>query len=319
MPTFNPQSQAAEVVRAHLHLGETKPTNRAERSGSIYSVGTARSYKQSLKQAATWLRQNHRTRLQDMTREQAREYLEKRAHEVRDLSQDRNALLLLPHVDDLDRVRTQINTPGRLSEEPRAYTPEQVDMVRERQSHDPQRAELLRQDPSRQSQDHAFSTRLAEEGGLRAHELFTIRRYDERPPTTARDWNPERWEGREDWPRYTVEGKGGLVREARFSPATAEALETRRLDAPRRVTDREVHYEQHYDVSGGLRWSRSFSAASQRALGWSNGGHGLRHSYAQDRLEYHLDEGGKDFAKAEALTSQEQGHFRVRVTREYLR
>ena len=303
MPTYNPRRQASEVVRAHIRLGEAKPSDQAERSGSIYSVGTARAYEQSLAQAAAWLRKTHHTHLQKMTREQAQEYLQQRAANVRDktLAQDRNALLLLPRVDDLDRMRTQIDTPGRLSEEPRAYTPVQVDMVRERQS-----------------EQHAFSTTLVEQGGLRGHELLTIRPLDERPPTTARDWTPDRWEGRENWPSYTVEGKGGLVREVRFSPDVAAALEARRLDAPRDVTDRKVHYEQHYDVSGGLKWSRSFSAASQRALGWSNGGHGLRHAYAQDRLEYHLDE-GKSYTEAEALTSQELGHFRVRVTHEYLR
>lgn len=303
--TFSTKRQARKVVRAHQQLGKAKSANRTERSGSIYSVGTARSYEQSLSQAAAWLRENHGVYdVEEMTRAQAAEYLEKRAEVVRDkaLSQDRNALLLLPHVDDLDRVHTQIDTPGRLSNEPRAYTPEQVDMVRERQT-----------------PDHAFSTTLVEQGGLRAHELLTIRLLDERPTTTARDWTPERWEGREDWARYTVEGKGGLVREVRFSPEVAAALEARRLDTPRDVTDRKVHYEQHYDMPGGLKWSRSFSAASQRALGWSNGGHGLRHAYAQDRLEYHLDEGGRDYTEAETFTSQELGHFRVRVTHEYLR
>ena len=65
----------------------------------------------------------------------------------------------------------------------------------------------------------------------------------------------------------------------------AEQLETCRLRKPERVTDRGVRRTQHYDLGGGQAWSQSFSAASKNELGWSTGAHGLRHSYAQDRLD----------------------------------
>lgn len=61
-------------------------------------------------------------------------------------------------------------------------------------------------------------------------------------------------------------------------------LEARRLEAARAVTDRGITYRQHYDIGGGNAWSKSFSEASNRALGWSLGAHGLRHGYAQERL-----------------------------------
>lgn len=51
----------------------------------------------------------------------------------------------------------------------------------------------------------------------------------------------------------------------------AVRLEEKRLAEPKQVTDRGVHYSQHYDIGGGRAWSQSFSAASKRALGFSSG------------------------------------------------
>ena len=117
---------------------------------------------------------------------------------------------------------------------------------------------------------------------------------------------------------YTVIGKGGLIREVRLPPYLAQALEQRRLPEPQRLTDRGIHYPQHYDLAGGQRWSNAFSAASQRALGWSRGGHGLRHRYAQERLD-ELQRTGLSQAQALETVSQEMGHFRPDITLVYLR
>jgi integrase len=119
--------------------------------------------------------------------------------------------------------------------------------------------------------------------GLRAHELYNLRPADERPPSAHRDWSAARFSGREGI-LYTVEGKGGLVREVLIPRELAERLEARRLETPQRITDRDIHYTPHYDLGAGKAWSQSFTAASERALGWSTGAHGLRHSYAQERM-----------------------------------
>ncbi|MCY1304118.1 hypothetical protein D9M70_538630 [compost metagenome] len=98
----------------------------------------------------------------------------------------------------------------------------------------------------------------------------------------------------------------------------AERLEALRLDGPRRITDRGVHYQQHYDLAGGHCWSSSYSAASSRALGWSAGAHGLRHSYAQQRMA-ELQRWGLSRPNALETVSQELGHFRPEITEVYLR
>lgn len=53
------------------------------------------------------------------------------------------------------------------------------------------------------------------------------------------------------------------------------------------------------------------------ALGWSRGAHGVRHSYAQERMA-ELQRGLR-YDDALEVVSQELGHFRPGITREYLR
>ena len=58
--------------------------------------------------------------------------------------------------------------------------------------------------------------------------------------------------------------------------------------------------------------------ASTTVLGWSKGGHGLRHSYAQDRvMELQTLRLSQEAAKE--VVSQELGHFRPEITDTYLR
>ena len=84
------------------------------------------------------------------------------------------------------------------------------------------------------------------------------------------------------------------------------------------MIDRGVHYRQHYDIGGGRTWSQSFSSASKRELGFSNGAHGLRHSYAQERMS-ELQQQGMRYDQAKATVAQEGGHFDKDTTEAYLR
>ena len=185
-------------------------------------------------------------------------------------------------------------------EQSRSYTPEQVQRITEHQT-----------------DRHALSTEICHQAGLRAHELYTLRPAGEVQPS-PRDVHPEKFSHMPGQTQtYTVEGKGGLIREVQIPTHLAERLEALRLDLPKDLTDRGVNYTTHYDVAAGHRFSDAFSKASDRALGYSNGAHGLRHSYAQDRYEQlanHLPR--IDVLK---VVSQELGHFRPDITEVYLR
>ena len=165
---------------------------------------------------------------------------------------------------------------------------------------------------ARQTARNALATLIAYAAGLRAHELLTLARPAERPPD-VRPARPEKFDGRPGIDYSVI----GLVRLVRIPDDLAARLEQRRRDDAVRVTDREIRYLSRYDIGGGEAWSRSFSRASDSALGWSRGAHGLRHSYAQERMA-ELQRGLR-YEDALEVVSQELGHFRPGITRDYLR
>lgn len=191
---------------------------------------------------------------------------------------------------------------------------------------------------------HVLSTLIALEAGLRGHELFTLNRPELQPAHRRNHKDPMELRklkfDRRDGVIYTVKGKGGLIREVLIPHELAALLEQCRLDTPKHVTDGRIHYRQHYDISAGTKWARAFSRASKKALGWSNGAHGLRHTYAQERFSElassaWLDRRHQEIASAKSLkivdaaalyrkmrltiVSHEMGHFRWQITDTYLR
>lgn len=270
----------------------------------IKSVGTVRNYEQALKNVATTLAKSGES-LKNLTPETAKTYLADRAAEVgqKTLDMERQAIqAMLQHVthqlEQTERLEV-IKSEHQQILESRAYSTEQVGMIAEHQT-----------------DKHSLATEIAHAAGLRAHELLTLAPASERP-ADLRPALESKFEGREGV-LYTVAGKGGLVREVMLPKELAERLEERRLDEPKQVADRGVYYEQSYDIGAGKQFSDSFSKASDRALDWSTGAHGLRHSYAQERMD-ELQSMGYDRDTALETVSQEMGHFRPEITEVYLR
>lgn len=272
----------------------------------LRSVGTVRNYEQALTRVAEYVRDTRVCAgLRSLSREQAITYLEQRGQQVgqKTLDLERQAIqCLFLHVTG--QLAAGQRLPVVRSRKPqvlvaRAYTPEQVRLI-----------------AAAQNPHNALATEIAYAAGLRAHELLTLRPLTER----AADLRPaleSKWRAR-DGVHYTVIGKGGLVREVLLPHELAARLETERLPVPEHITDRGIFHDQHYRIGGGQRWSNSFSAASRRVLGWSEGAHGVRHSYAQDRL-YELQHAGLSYEQALETISQEMGHFRPEITLTYLR
>ena len=296
MPSFrSPKAQAEHAVSRKIALGTGRHDHPND--GRIHSLGTARGYEQALKGFADYLRQHRLGDLRSASEEEARHYLAERSGIVGQKTLD------------LDRQAIQIHLGQRLeivssSKEStlstRSYTPAQVERI-----------------AHAQSEANSLATRLAYHAGLRAHELLTLRPDSERLASGHRQWSAERFTGREG-DRYTVVGKGGLVRKVVLSRELATALEARRLEEPCLVIDRGVRYSQQYEIGGGRTWSQSFSSASRRELGFSNGAHGLRHSYAQERMN-ELQQRGMRYDQAKATVAQEVGHFDKDTTEAYLR
>jgi integrase len=298
--------QARLVLKTHLSLASRHQAKAARgirgsrTTGRIHALRTFEKYAGCLKLAGEWAQAvAGLTHLRDLSPALAQRYLQ--ARRARGLGQkqldaDRNALQFVTGAGSLARVTALARTPRQA----RAYTVAQVRHV-----------------ARCQSARNALSTLIAHAAGLRAHELLTLRRREEASASAHRHWHAGRFAGRAGV-RYVVTGKGGLRREVLLPETLAQRLEARRLSAPRTVTDLRIHYAQHYDIGGGNAWSRSFTDASRRALGWSTGAHGLRHAYAQERLA-ELQAGGHPYPLARTLVSQELGHFRGDVVETYLR
>jgi len=273
---------------------------------NIKSVGTVRNFESRLRVICQHFKDAHAEALVEITPSRAIEYLYDRALEVSQstLDMERQALeimmhevsLLLPKDQKLPVIKSKL-LQVLMS---RAYTTHQAYMV-----------------SCAQKEANSFSTKLMFFGGLRAHELFTIRPIEEQTPS-ARPSHNLKFLGRENWARYTVVGKGGLIREVRLPLSVANRLEQKRLLEARTIQDRNIYYIQHYDLKGGVNFSNSFSAASKRALGWSTGAHGGRHTFAQERMAM-LMLMGVCRELALRIVSQEMGHFRPGITEVYLR
>jgi integrase len=274
---------------------------KALQGNSIKSVGTVRNYEQALSQFCTFLA-SEGLHIRDAGKAEAISYLEQRAEEIgqKTLDLDRQAIQsALMYTGAITERLSVIKSEHQQVLEARAYTAEQVVMVAERQT-----------------EKHSLATEIAHAAGLRAHELITLAPASERP-ANERPALESKFEGREGV-LYTVAGKGGLVREVLIPKELAERLEGRRFDEPKQVIDRNVFYEQRYDIGGGKQFTDSFSKASDRALDWSTGAHGLRHSYAIERMD-ELQSRGYDRDTALETVSQEMGHFRPDITEIYLR
>jgi integrase len=292
------KKQASKAVTKAIAVGKSRHENR--NNGKVHSFGTARNYEQSLNQVSNWMKANGLNQgLNRITEAQALAYLNEQSETIgqKKLDQDRQALQLVLK-SPIDRVKS--DKLARLANQPRAYSFTQLKAI-----------------VTTQNAQHAFSTALAYAAGLRAHELFTIQTVNDQPPSSHRTWSNDRFIGRSG-ERYTVVGKGGLVREVILPKELAEKLESKRLEAPQVVIDRGVKYTQHYALSGGQNWSQSFTKASQNALTFSNGAHGVRHSYAQERMNEIQSRGGSYRASLE-IVAQEMGHFRSDITEVYLR
>lgn len=268
------------------------------------SVGTVRNYEERLSIVAKTVNAEFKCGLRDLTVDQAHHYLTDRAAEVgqKTLDMERQAIqYMMQNVTGKlaqNEKLTVIKSEHKQNLTSRSYTTVQVKMV-----------------VSSQNARNGLATEIAYAAGLRAHEIPTLLRIEERVPD-KRENHEAKFSHREG-ERYTVEGKGGLVREVQIPKELADRLEERRLEQPQQITDRGIHYTVTYDIAGGKNWSNSFSAAANRALNWSAGAHGLRHTYAQERMS----ELQRSLLYEQALkvVSLEMGHIRAEITEVYLR
>jgi integrase len=282
-------------VKQKLNINSARHTQRNDQK--IHSLGTARNYEQALARLTNWIQENKLGSLKNLDAKKANDYLELRGQSVgqKTLDQERQAIQLYLGIK-LPVIKSELLQ----AIQSRAYSIDQISLILQSQT-----------------EKNRLATEIAHAAGLRAHELFTLQLKQNRFASTHRQWSKQRFSGLKG-EIYTVIGKGGLTREVLIPYLLARQLETQRLNKPLIIKDRKIHYKCHYNIGGGKGWSNSFSAASKRILGWSHGAHGLRHTYAQIRMN-ELQQQGFIYLEALGIVSQELGHFRPDITEVYLR
>lgn len=290
------KERAIRLVARKFSAG--MPRREAKRQGRISSLGSSRNNTQCIKNYLEWRDYNELPVGMQDNRLQMIAYIEESAEELKQSSLDqiRGALQIVYDVP-LPRVLSEIETilSGR------SYSSDQF-------------AQIVQ----RQGDKNGLASMLAFTAGLRAHETATLRRANELEASPSRNWDERRFQGMPPHYLYVVTGKGGLRREVGVPVPLANTLEHRRLQKPKLVVDRGIFYEIRYDLGFGQAFSQSFGAASVKAVGFSNGAHGLRHSYVKNRTNC-LVVLGYSFHDAQCIVSQEVGHFRPSITNAYYR
>lgn len=239
-------------------------------------------------------------RVKQLSCEMANQYIESQRNNIAAKSL-RNERKVLQRIIDIYEPGERVVIQGDLLEREwvnRAYAYEQVEQI---MMHQRERMQL--------------STAIAFSAGLRARELLTLRRLDEAQPSKSRKWRNDLFKGL-NGVKYIVEGKGGLKRVVTLPSELSNILETKRLSTPIIVEDRKCKITTYYDIAGGKKFSDAFSQRSKSVLGWSHGAHGLRYSYAQERMSHSIS--NETYQDRKAIVSQELGHFRASITTHYL-
>lgn len=300
-------SSKADKAARNQALNVIKELQENDNSEKISSYNT---HEEKLVGFAKFLNNEHKTSLRDATPDQAKEYLSDRCEEVQQATVNADKLAIEKMMKGL----------GTLSEKESLGT--NKDFLSEKQTDNSSRSYSKEQIVAiceRVNERNALAIRIAHASGMRAHELLTIERKDDRQ-ATERENKPRsefKFDGRSG-SIYTVKGKGGLIREVQLPLDLSDQLEGRRLDTAAFKVDRGINYKDvKYDIGAGNALSKAFNRAAKKVLGRSSGIHGVRHTYAQERMNELMKYCSYD--NALETVSQELGHFRKEITLVYLK
>jgi integrase len=288
--------RAENLIADRTRLG--MPRKVAKLKGFIVSRGTARAYTNCLSSYFEWLQLNEIAVEEQDHKKHVVNFLDELSESISQsfLNQHCQAFKVIFKIHSLPRI-TAIKQNEYFK---RSYSWQEV-------------KEIIKF----QNESNAIATLIAYSCGIRAHELVTLRLASEAARSKSRPWRSDLFSGIADCEIYVVTGKGGLRRFVALPKYLSALLESRRVEEIS-VVDRGIPYKKIYEVSFGQRFSNSFSKASKKALGFSYGAHGLRHSYVKRRINKLLDL-NFHFSEAMLILSQEVGHFRPLITLCYLR
>lgn len=233
--------------------------------------------------------------------ETAEKYLLHRAEKIQQKQLNSERVALNKHLGQIYKNAKALPYVISVRETPeivnRAYTHDQVKT-------------LITEAKAQGKPELAVSIAAAYQGGLRSCELHTMMPPGIGEASTHRTWDDRIYTGgRDAWIPAIVNGKGGLKREIRYTKEMVPHLQNALRDTPQVIIDRQrnTRHFSYYKLLAGQKFSQQFGDLSRQVFGWSNGAHGLRHSFAQRRFVELKNHYPPEIAKD--ILAQELGHF----------
>ena len=299
MKNYSPKTAAQQAVWSNVKHGLSRHTSPQMSESKVVSVLTEKAHVSALTMYSKWILNKYGRHLHKSTPTAANQYLKELAETKRQatVSLARQAINMHVHYDcQVAYVKSTVPTIPQN----RAYTPSEILLLRHQAN------------PAL-----SLSVHLVAAAGLRGMELVSLAPMSARI-VSQREWHVGLFKGREQEVRFSVHGKGGLLREVRFPVHLTNQLESTLRPNPLLISHRGAHLLSYYDLMGGHAFSCQFGQLSVQTFDFSFGAHGLRHAFAQRRRDELLWL-GFSFIDAIKVLSQELGHFSSANTFAYLR
>lgn len=282
--------QAKEQIREKFANNSISNTwHNLGKELKIYSYRTAEQYRTVAIDLMTFVKENFKVKdIEKLTNEHVNAYLESKLQENIKYSTFQN------YAAAIEKLELALNTFSKQYNKGNVYNFD-ISNIR-----DQAQKILSRSDPHRAYENpqalinaikndiHKTIAQAQLEGGLRIKEINHL---------SLSQFNDN---------SIKVKGKGGYVREIKLSETVYNNLKKIVSDAGGKLI---------FDPSS---YRNSLKAAAKETKQAYTGSHGLRWSYAQNRM-IELQKQGRTFNEARLIVSNELGHHRIDITSHYLR
>ena len=301
LPNLTPDERQAEKAIQPLD-GRGTPRHGNKDDGKFHSDGYVRDARSTFKLCSSFCREHghKQEKFSSLKIDTAENYLLHRSEQIQQKQLNTERIALNKHLSRLYNKPIELPFTKSVRKPPeivnRAYTHEQV-------------KQLISAAKDQEKHDLAVSIALGYQAGLRPHELHNIMPPGIGEASPHRRWSDKIYTGRESWVSAIVKGKGGLKREVRYTNEMTPHLRNSLREVPEKIIDkqRDTSHFSYYKLLAGQKYSQQFGDLSRETFGWSNGAHGLRHSFAQRRyseLQNHYPQ-----VAAKQILANELGHF----------
>jgi integrase len=290
------RNEVRETLEAN---GESVTSANIASQMGIFSYGTAETYLDRWVECGKFAKEEFGLRdMEKLDAEHIRSYLESKVedgvayatYQVTSAAMEKLEVAMNMYSEKFDR-ETEYNFRGAISEVKESASAELTRFTGDRSYDDPWA--LIN---ALDNDNHRLAASIQHEAGVRVNETAKITEGQLRG--LSRDEHTDKEVG-----KFEFVGKGGKINEGNLSPDTYERLVT------------HIAENGSFQISADS-YRNDLKNASAETNQDYNGSHGLRWSFAQERVQ-ELQEHGHSLFVSHGIVSAEMGHNRVEITEHY--